>query len=303
MMSGTRILLCGGTGALGGAIARRLHDREAPFRALVRPGTDPGALAAHASEIARGDVRDPVSLTAALEGIATVVSTVNAIGRLLRGARDISIRDVDDRGNANLIAAAEAAEVERFVFVSMLGNHGVIHTPFTDAKLVTERRLRASRLREVIIRPDAFQEVWLGRAGGFDLAGGSVRIQGRGATRHRHVAVEDVAEAVVRLTLADDPPRVVDLAGPEAMSANEAAEAFGRALGQPLRTSHVPRLALRVGRVVMGPFKPEVASIMGMALSGDLAETSADDQGFRRLGIEPRPSSTWIADVAAASAG
>ena len=288
------ILLCGATGALGGAIARRFHARGVPFRALVRPATDPGQLPDLGADVVRGDIRDPASLAAAVTGVGTVVSTVNAIGRLLGGAHDISIRDVDDRGYANLIAAAEAAGVERFVYVSMLGDHAAAHTPFTDAKAATERRLRASAIREVIVRPDAFQEVWLGPAGGFDLAAGTVRIYGKGTALRRHVAIDDVAEAVVRLTLADDPPRTADLAGPEAMSAVEAVDAFQRRLSRPLRTTHVPRVAMRVGKTLMRPVKPEVASIMGMALASDLADTPIGDEGFRSLGIDPRPSSAWI---------
>jgi uncharacterized protein YbjT (DUF2867 family) len=271
-----------------------------PFRALVRPATDAGALEGLASEIVRADFRDPASLPPALAGIVTVVSTVNAIGRLLAGAHDISIRDVDDRGNANLIAAAETAGVERFVYVSMLGDHAGAHTPFTDAKAATERRLRESPLREVVIRPDAFQEVWLGPAGGFDVAAGTVRIYGKGLARRRHVAIDDVAEAVVLLALADDPPRSIDLAGPEPMSASEAATAYEHALGRPLKVSHVPRIVMRVGRTLMRPIKPEVASIMGMALASDLAATQVDDEGFRGLGVEPRAASTFITEVAAA---
>jgi uncharacterized protein YbjT (DUF2867 family) len=302
MMDQPTLLLCGGTGALGGAIARHLHGRGVPFRALVRPATDAGVLETLASEIVRADIRDPASLPPALAGIVTVVSTVNAIGRLLDGAHDISIRDVDDRGYANLTKAAESAGVERFVYVSMLGEHAAARTPFTDAKAATEGRLRASPMREVIVRPDAFQEVWLGPAGGFDLAAGKVRIYGKGLARRRHVAIEDVAEAVVRLALADDPPRSVDLAGPEPMSASEAAEAYERAIGRPLRRSHVPRLVMRAGRTLMRPIKPEVASIMGMALAADLAATQVGDEGFRDLGVEPRPASAYIAEVTAVRA-
>ncbi len=296
------ILLCGATGALGGAIARSLHARDVPYRALVRPGSDASTLDGLGAEIVRGDLRDPASLAQALEGIRTVISTVNAIGRLLGGARDISIRDVDDRGNANLIAAVESAGVERFVYVSMLGDFARAHTPFTDAKLATERRLRSSSVREVIVRPDMFQEVWLGPAGGFDLAAGKVRIYGKGRARHRHVAIDDVAEAVVRLALADDPPREVELAGPDALSADEAVEAFSRALGRPLKAQHVPRVAMRIGRTVMRPVKPELASIMGMALAGDLEETTIGDEVFRSLGIEARGARAYIDSVAARGA-
>jgi uncharacterized protein YbjT (DUF2867 family) len=296
------ILLCGATGALGGAIARSLHVRGAAFRALVRSGSDATSLEALGAEIARGDLRDPGSLKQALEGIRTVVSTVNAIGRLLGGAQDISIRDVDERGYVNLIAAAESAGVDRFVYVSMLGDFARARTPFTDAKLATERRLIASPVREVIVRPDMFQEVWLGPAGGFDLAAGRARIYGKGRAPHRHVAIGDVAEAVARLTLADDPPRAVGLAGPDALSADDAVAAFSRALGRPFEARHVPRIAMRIGRTLMRPVKPEVASIMGMALAGDLEATTIGDEGFRSLGIEARGARAYIDSVSARGA-
>ncbi|MCU0506298.1 MAG: NAD(P)H-binding protein [Chloroflexi bacterium] len=292
------ILLCGGTGALGGSVARHLHARGVPFRALVRPASDAGALEALGAEVARGDLRDAASLTPALDGIRVVVTTANAIGRILGGDGDLTIRDVDDRGNANLIGAAQAAGVERFVFVSMLGDFGKAHAPFTDAKLATEGRLRSSRIREVIVRPDMFQEIWLGPAGGFDLAGGKVRIFGKGRARHRHVAIGDVADVVVRLALADDPPRALDLAGPDPLSAEDAVAAFSEALGRPLKVSHVPRLMMRVGRTVLRPVKPAMASVMGMALAGDLEDTVAGVEGFSSLGIEPRGSRTHIAEVA-----
>lgn len=99
----------------------------------------------------------------------------------------------------------------------------------------------------------------------------------------------------MRVALADDPPRTLDLAGPEALSATEAIALFEHALGRPLRTSHVPRAALLAGRTLLRPVKPEVASIMGMALASDLADTQIGDEGFRSLGIEPRPASAWIA--------
>ncbi len=294
------ILLCGGTGALGGAVARHLHARDVPFRALVRPGTDAAPLDGVTTDVVRGDFRDPVSLRPALEGMTTVVTTVNAIGRLLGGAHDISIRDVDDRGYVNVIAAAEAAGVERFVYVSALADQARAHTPFTDAKAATERRLRASTLHEVIVRSDMFQEVWLGTGGGFDLPHGKVTIYGKGLARHRFVAIEDVAEAIVRLTLASDPPREVSLTGLEALSAEEAVDAFERALGHTLRTRHVPRVAMRVGRTLMRPIKPEIASIMGMALAGDTADTPVGDGEFPGLGIQPRSARAYIAEVAGA---
>ena len=104
-MPESQILLCGATGALGGAIASRLQARGIPFRALVRPGHSATAPAGIGIEHVVGDLRDPVSLRVAVAGVGTVISTANSVSRVLAGEGDLSIRDVDDRGYANLIAA------------------------------------------------------------------------------------------------------------------------------------------------------------------------------------------------------
>jgi NADH dehydrogenase len=108
------ILLCGGTGELGGRIARLLHERGRAFRVLVRPQTDGSGLAA-LGEVVQGDLRSSESLLPALDGVVTVVTTANAIGRKLAGQKDLSIDQVDHEGNANLVAAAETSGVSRFV--------------------------------------------------------------------------------------------------------------------------------------------------------------------------------------------
>lgn len=301
-MAEPQILLCGATGVLGGAIASRLKARGIPFRALVRPGRVAAAPTGAGIEHVVGDLRDPASLRVAVAGVTTVISTANAVSRVLAGERDLSIRDVDDHGYANLIAACEQAGVARFVFASMLGDFGAARTPFTDAKLATERRLRASRMHEVIVRPDMFQEVWLSPAVGFDWPHGKVTVYGRGESPHAYIGIDDVAEAMVRLALAEDPPHIVEMGGPEAVSPNEAIAAFERAIGRPIKASHVPRLMMRIGRIVMRHVKPVTASLMGMALASDLAPTTVRDEALRELGIDARPVRRYI-DQAAAAGG
>jgi uncharacterized protein YbjT (DUF2867 family) len=293
------ILLCGGTGLLGSRIAQRLAERSLGFRALVRPHTDASALERLGAEIFRGDLRDPATLPAAVTGVQTVISTANAISRVLGGKTDLTLRDVDDRGNANLVRAAEEAGVERFVFLSFSAAILAASTPFADAKLATERRLRDSSMHEVIVRPDAYQEVQLSPLAGFDWPNRSVTIFGKGDAPAAYVAVDDVAEAVVRLAMAPDPPRLVEFGGPEAMTRNQAADALERALGAPVRRRHVPRAALRLGIIALRPFKPALASVMGQALRADLVETAPSDAPLRQLGIEPRPVSAYISQMAA----
>src|SRR6188508_3403971 len=129
------ILLVGATGNLGGRIARRLVDHGLPFRALVRPATEPGALEALTRDIVRGDLRDPEGLQRAVKGIDIVISSAHSLDRIMAGRGDVSIEAVDRRGNANLVAVAAAAAVSRFVFVSFPGSVLASHTPFAEAKL------------------------------------------------------------------------------------------------------------------------------------------------------------------------
>jgi uncharacterized protein YbjT (DUF2867 family) len=297
------ILLCGGTGLLGSRIARRLAERSPGFRALVRPGTDASELERLGADVVRGDLRDAATLPAAVAGVQTVITTANAISRVLGGKTDLTLRDVDERGNANLVRAADEAGVERFVFLSFSAAILAAGTPFGNAKLATEQRLRDSSMREVIVRPDAYQEVWLSPIVQFDWANRSVTIFGKGDAPIAYVAVDDVAEAVVRLAVAPDPPRVVEFGGPEILTRNQTADAFEEALGAPIKRRHVPRVALRVGAFALRPFKPALASVMGQALRADLVETAPSDAPLRELGIEPRPVSAYISQAVAGAGG
>ncbi len=52
----------------------------------------------------------------------------------------------------------------------------------------------------------------------------------------------------------------------------------------------------------MRPFRPTLASVMGMALWGDTTKPTATDADFRALGIEPRPVSAYLGTLAKGAA-
>jgi uncharacterized protein YbjT (DUF2867 family) len=294
------ILVCGATGQLGGAIASRLLDRGVPVRALLRPSADAAPLARRGAEIVRGDFRNPRSLQDAVADIDTVVTTVTAIGRALAG-ESISLDAVDRKGTLALVDAAEQAGVERFVYLSAAGVERASGLPISRAKLAVERRLRASSVREVIVRPDAFQEVWISPVARLDWQQGRLEVLGRGETKTAYVSLGDVAEAVVRLTLAEDPPRAATFGGPERLTRNEVCDLIESAVGRPLQRRHVPRVMLLVASRALGPVKPALASLLGLGLMMDTHESSWDDTPLRALGIEPRPASVYVRAAVAAS--
>jgi NADH dehydrogenase len=296
------ILVCGATGELGGRVVRLLRESGSEVRALVRPETDAAAL--EGVEVIRGDLRQPATLGPALSGVDTVVTTVTSIGRSMAGEKGLTIANVDTTGAQDLVRAAERAGVRRFVYVSAagMGEAFARSAPLMAAKLSVEKLLGESPMQVVLVQPDMFQEVWLAPESGIRPAEGKALIYGKGTLAHRYVAIDDVAALCTHVTLAEDPPHVVEFGGPEALSRLQVVAAFEKAAGRKYKVRHVPVPVLAVGHRVLSRIKPDLASIMGMALFFDTHPGTWDDTPLRQAGIDPRPATEYIQKVAGVAA-
>ncbi|MGM1030441.1 MAG: SDR family oxidoreductase [Actinomycetota bacterium] len=295
------ILVCGGTGLLGSRIVEHLLDADQQVRALVRPDTDPAPLRAAGVAIARGDLRGPMGVRAALAGVDTVVTCANAVTRMLDGDKDLTIADVDLAGNLDLIRAATEAGVRRFVFVSAAGlGRGLERmTPLTEAKWHAEEALRASGMESVIVRPDMLMEIWLDPLSGIDADRGRAVVYGRGQSAHRYISADDLGALCAALAVQAAPPRLVEAGGPEALTRNQVVAAFASAVGKQLRVRHVPRGVLDLSCRALWNMKPALASILGMALFHDIHPSTTDDAPLHAVGIQPRSASDYIQSSAA----
>ena len=299
------ILVCGATGLLGSRIVEHLLDADQQVRALVRPDTDASELQAAGVAIVRGDLRGPTGLRAALSGIDTVVTSANALSRILEGDKDLTIADVDLAGNLDLIRASAEAGVRRFLFVSAAGlGRGLERmAPLMEAKWHAEQALRATAMEAVIVRSDMLMEVWLEPLTGIEPEKGKAVVYGRGQAAHRYVAADDLAELCARLALADKPPKLVEVGGPEALTRNQVVAAFAVEAGKQLRVRHVPRGVLDFASRALWNMKPALASMLAMALFSDTHPSTTDDGPLRAFGIQPRPASDYIRAAVASPAG
>jgi uncharacterized protein YbjT (DUF2867 family) len=293
------ILVVGGTGDLGSRIVRKLVDGGHRVRCLVRSGSRTAELADLGVELVVGDLRDPESLRPACVGVSTVVASATAIGRRLAGEKDTSIGEVDGHGMAALVDAAEAAGVERFVYVSYAGVELGLGMPLERAKLATEGRLARSSMRSVAVRPDAFQEIHLGPVGRFDMAAGKVAVFGKGDVPNRWVATDDVASLVAAVALEPEPPAVVEFGGPEALSRNDAIALAEKETGRTFKVQRAPLLVAKLGMRLLGGRNDAMASIFGTGVMQAADGATWDDEPLRARGIEPRSASDWIRQQAA----
>jgi NADH dehydrogenase len=241
------ILVSGATGLLGGAITRNLLAAGKDVRILVRQNspaaemaksgmaTDPQTLIETGAQPVYGDLKDRASLDRACEGVQTVLTTANSVGR------DFDIEGVDLNGTRNLIDAARSAGVRHFVYTSLYGSHVDNPNPFVRCKAICEGYLKDSGMAYTILAPGYFMEIWIGMVVGMPLrAGQPVTLAGRGDHKHSFVAIQDVAAfgaAVVDNPIALN--QVIPIGGPASQTWSEVVQAVGAAIGQDLPVNYV----------------------------------------------------------------
>ena len=150
----------------------------------------------------------------------------------------------------------------------------------------------------MIVRPDMFQESWLGPPL-FNPQKATAMVTGRGETPHRYVAIDDVAALCAHLAGTPAPPDVVEFGGPEALTPMQVVAAY-EAAGKTFKVRHVPRAMLSVGHLLMSRVQPDIAAGLGMELFFDGHPSAWDDAALRDAGIDPRPASQFITRTAEA---
>lgn len=111
------LLLTGATGYLGSQIARELAARKIPFRVLVRDASRlPFDPAEAGCEVVAGDLRDPVALRKAVNGVESVIHTAALVKMWVRDARDFWRINVE--GLQNLLQTASNSGVQRIIYTS-----------------------------------------------------------------------------------------------------------------------------------------------------------------------------------------
>ncbi len=262
------ILVAGGTGRLGSVLVPRLAAQDQDVRVLTRDLARAGHLQGVATEIVVGDVRDPASLTAALDGVATVVSAVHGFA----GPGRVTPQSVDRDGNANLIAAAERVGAG-MVLISGVGVAPDSPMELFRAKYEAEQHLRVSGLDWTIVRPTAFLELWA------EIMTKPI-VLGRGDNPINFVSVVDVAAVADRAVIETSwRGRTLEVGGPHDLTFNQLAELLQAARGHRARIRHVPRSLLRLA----APFARPARAALAMDTCDMTFDAAAHREGYADL--------------------
>ena len=166
--------------------------------------------------------------------------------------------DVEYRGNLNLLSAARAAGVGRFVYSSaLMADHPLAQRvgAFREKARFEQELLAAEDVSSTILRPAIFMETL-----DMMLRGQMAFVPGRQRRPVSWIAARDIARAAVRAFQADILGRH-ELAGPDTTTFDGAFERLARGRGKGIRPLHVPLNALRLpGRT--SPYIRELANMM-----------------------------------------
>lgn len=300
----SRILITGGNGFVGRALAARLQQTSRQVRVSVRgAGTAPSL----AEEAVIGDLSGPVDWSDALRGVDCVVHVAGLAHQLNRKAVDDNDRFQRINVQATLSLAEQAARqgVRRLIFISSIGVNGSRTDgrafryddlpdpigPYAQSKLDAERRLAAiaaaTGLDVVIIRPPLI----LG-----DGAKGNMEILYRAIRRGLPLPLGNVSrnrrDLVSCATLCDLIEACIDhpaaagqtflVSDGYALSTRALIEAMGREIGVLPRLIPVPVVLLRAMLKAAG--RGRMASQLTEDLEVDISHTR------QRLGWQPPAS-------------
>ncbi len=265
------ILVVGATGLLGGEVCRRLRAKGKTVRALVRETSDNAkkqALLASGASLVTGDLKDRASLLNACRGATAVISTASST--LSRQAND-SIESVDLQGQLNLVDAAKANGIDRFIFSSF--RHDPQNpSPISDAKQAVERALRD--FNYTILQASFFMDAWLTPMLGFDYANARARIYGSGENGVSWVSVPDVAEfCVASLENRAAQRAVIEVGGPQALGPLEVVRIFEQESGRKFELEHIPVESIEAQKdAATNSLEKSFAALMLGASRGDVID-------------------------------
>lgn len=276
------ILVTGASGYVGNNLVRRLVQLGKPARAMV--GNPDKALVRLGDveskiEIVKGDVTWPETLVEWMQGVETVIHLV-AIS-MEKGKR--TYEAINTQGTINVVEAAKAAGVRRFINMCQNGADANSPYPFLRSKGIAQEYVAKSGLDWTATRPsviwgpqDEFANV---QARLIKLTPIIFPIVGDGKARFQPVYIGDVVEVLARCV--DDPSTIgheYELGGPEVLTYEEIVDRVLKALHTRRIKVHFPVALLRPVVAVMQavlPNPPATTSLLDLLAAPNVVSENA----------------------------
>ncbi len=233
------ILVTGGTGKQGGAVARNLSQNGYKVKVLTRNPDSAQALALKNQNVTvvKGDLNKPETYREHLPGVHGIFSVQtfeNGIEKEI--SQGISLADL-----------AKEADVKHFLYSSAIAAHLNTGVPHLDSKFVIENHVRELGIPHTVIRPASFYENFLIPQVKKGILKGKLTQTINRDTIMPYIAVDDIGKAAVQIfgDLQEYSGKTLTL-GNEQLDSLQVAEEFSKALNKKVEYTRLPKIIVRL---------------------------------------------------------
>jgi dihydroflavonol-4-reductase len=321
-----KVFLTGGTGFIGGHVARKLRERGDEVRVLVRSSAKAEPLVALGCEPVIGDLADTAAIATGLEGCEAVIhgAAIYEVG--IPESEHRAMYESNVLGTENVLRAALEAKTPKIVYVSTIGAYGNTHGEVVDetyehpgkeftsyyeqtkyeAHRVAQRMIAEEDLPCVIVQPGGVygpdDHSAIGKTIS-DFVAGRLPLLPFGDLGMNMVHVDDVADGILLALDKGVPGQAYNLGG-QITTMREMIGTVAEVSGRKPPRGAMPTGVLKV----LTPVGPLVGKIMGQGPNLRELISSADgvtfwakhDKAMAELGYSPRGLETGLRETLAA---
>ncbi len=318
-----RVFLTGGTGFIGGHVARKLRARGDDVRLLVRSAQKGADLEALGCELVVGDLSDESVITTGLAGCDALIHNAAVYEVGIPESEHRAMYEANVLGTEKTLRAALAANTPKVVYVSTVGAFGNTHGEVVDetyehpgleftsyyeqtkyeAHQIAKRLIADEGLPCVIVQPGGVYGPDDHSAIGTQInqfLAGKMPLMAFPDLGMNMVYVEDVADGIL-LALDKGETGEAYVLGGEITTMRELIGAVGRVADKKPPSRAVPTGMLKL----MAPAGPLVGKMMGQPPNLRELISSADgvtfwakhDKAMAELGYSPRGLETGLRET------
>ena len=246
------ILVIGSTGTLGRQIVRCALNDGYKVKCLVRSLRKAFFLQEWGAELLYGDLSIPETLPDILKDVTVVIDASTT-----RSTDVLNMKQMDWEGKLALLQAAEIANIDRFIFFSLINAEKYPFVPLMRLKNKYENLLIKSNISHTIFRSMGFFQGLIGQYALPILEKQSVWITNvNGGTPISYIDTQDVAKFCIRSLLLDKViNKTFTLGGSKAWSSTDIIKICEKFSGQSASVANTPTFILRIVRIFINFFE------------------------------------------------
>ena len=244
------LLIVGGTGTLGRQIVRQALNEGYQVRCLVRNIRKATFLKEWGAELVYGDLSLPETIPPCLIGITSVIDASTSRPNDLS-----SLKQVDWYGKLALIKSAQTANIDQFVFCSLMNLEKFSYIPLMQMKKGIETKLEQSTIPYTIFRLSGFYQGLIGQYAIPILENQPIWITNEN-TCVSYMDTQDIAKFCLKsLSLPETKNQTFALSGIKGWVSSEIINLCEQLAGQKAEVSKIPILLLKIARQFLSFFQ------------------------------------------------